>query len=210
MKRIRIAIGLSAAAVAIAAFLTMPAGTAMMKEVQTWFAPEKKAEVRVEGQTEQTDQQLHQSTPAPSDAGSAGEEAQYVIYYDRDRYKLVAGEDKDVITTKEPLPDRYPDVYATIEQLPGVAPADAIAQARERLAAAFAEVRATEQVSEPVAGYRVRAIDGQEWNSEIEVVYATDNGKGGSFVLTLRYFLEAAEGHGARFEQMLQQFQVVQ
>lgn len=211
MKRIKITTAIAAALIAGAAFLSMPAGTAVMKEVQTWFEPEKKVEVELEGQKEQTDQKLHESAPSPSaDSGEAGgESARYVIYYDQERYKLVTQDGIDVITTKEPLPEKYPEVSMTIVQQAGAKPEELIRTEAEKLSGAYLEVREVEQVSQPVVGYRVRAVNGTEWDSKVAVVYVVDNGKGGSFVLTEKYFLEASEGHGARFEQMLKEFKVV-
>jgi len=214
MKRIRITTGVAAAAVAVAVFLSMPTGTALMKDIKTWFAPEKKVEISIEGQTEETNQKLHQGGQAQENpnggSGEAKKEAsEYVIYYDQERYKLVEGQNKDIITTKEPLPDRYPDVSLTIAQYPEASPADMFAELEQQVQNNYADVKPAEQVAAPVSGYRIHALNGQEWNSEVTTVYVVSNGKQGSFVLTEKYFLEAAEGHGARFEQMLKEFRVL-
>lgn len=198
MKMIKLTTGIAAAAIAVGIFLSLPVGTAFMKEVQTWFAPEKKVEVEVEGQKEETQQELH-----------LDEESKYALYYDVERYKLIEEGDKAIITTKEPLPEQYPEVSLTIEQFPGGAPAAQIELAKEALAGQYAEIRDIDQVTEPVAGYRVSAIDGNQWDSNVVYIYAIDNGKGGSFVFTMKYFLEAAEGHGSRFSQMLKEFTVL-
>ncbi|MCA0753977.1 hypothetical protein KP806_02900 [Paenibacillus sp. N4] len=199
MRKIKITTGVAAAAVAAAVFFTLPAGTAFMEDVKSWFVPEKKVEVEVEGHKEQTDQELHLD-----EAGS------YAIYYDKERYKLVQQDGKDVITTKEPLPEGYPEVSLTIEQYRDEEPAGLAEKAAEALAERYAKVRGITQVNEPVAGYRISAINGNDARSEVEVVYVTDNGGKGSYMLTLKYFLEAAEGHGARFEQMLKEFRVLE
>jgi RNA polymerase sigma factor (sigma-70 family) len=49
-----------------------------------------------------------------------------------------------------------------------------------------------------------------ECNRLMKVVkyYLIDNGQGGTFVIEQHYFVEASEGHGARFDNMLKQFQV--
>ncbi|RXZ77797.1 hypothetical protein EBB07_27385 [Paenibacillaceae bacterium] len=198
-KKIKLAMGIGAAAIAIGVFFSLPVGTAFMKDIQSWFAPEKKVEVEVEGNKEETQQELHHN-----------ETSEYVIYYDVDRYKLVQEEGKDIITTKDPLPDQYPDVSLVIEQNENTKPDELIKEVSQLLAGSYAQVRDAEVVTEPVSGYRISAIDGQEWDSKVTAVYVIDNHKEGSFVLTLNYFLEAAEGHGARFEQMLKQFQIVE
>jgi hypothetical protein len=198
MAGIRVTTGVAAAAAAIALFLAMPAGTAFMKDVKSWFAPEKKVEVQIEGQKETTNQKLR-----------LNEAAKYAIYYDQERYKLVQEDGKDVITPKNPLPDRYPEVSLTIEQNKDVPPAELARQVKQKLAGQYASVRDIEQVTEPVAGYRIYASDGTNWDSKVCVAYVTSNGKQGSFVLTEKYFMEASEGHGARFNQMLKQFKVL-
>lgn len=199
MRTVRITATVAAAALlAIGVFLAMPAGTAFMKDAKNWFAPQKKVEVEVEGEKEQTDQQLHQN-----------EESRYVIYYDKERYKLVQQDGKDVVTTKEPLPAQYPEVSLTIEQNKDVSPEQLIKRLSESLAGQYAQVGEVEKVTEPFEGYRVRASDGKKWDSKVVVVYTTANGKQGSFALTEKYFLEASEGHGARFDQMLKQFRVL-
>lgn len=214
MRMIKITTGLAAAFAAVAVYLSMPAGTVFMEDLQNWFAPEKKVEVNIEGEKEQTQQILHKGgNPSGSTEPDSGEtkpeSSRYVIYYDQERYKLVQQEGKDVITTKEPLPDRYPEVSFTIEQDPDTKPADLIADLEKEIKGKYAKTDAVEQVTQPVAGYRLHALNGQEWDSEVTTVYVVDNGKQGSFVLTMKYFLEAAEGHGARFEQMLKEFKVL-
>ncbi len=199
MRKLKITMGVAVAVMAFGVFLAMPAGTAFMNEVKEWFAPEKKVEVEVEGQKEETDQKLHQN-----------EESKYVIYYDQERYKLVQEEGKDVITTKEPLPEQYPEVSMTIEQYKNEKPEELIERLSGGLSGKYGDVREVERVTEPVQGYMVRALAGKEWNSEVVVIYVVDNRKQGSFAITEKYFLEAAEGHGARFHQMLKEFKVLE
>lgn len=50
-------------------------------------------------------------------------------------------------------------------------------------------------MEEPVNGFLLHGI--------------ADGGQDGSFTLTERYFLEAAEGHGARFYSMAEEFMAV-
>lgn len=39
--------------------------------------------------------------------------------------------------------------------------------------------------------------------------YEFVQGEEGSFIITQRYFLEASEGHGVRFDEMLKQFKIL-
>lgn len=60
------------------------------------------------------------------------------------------------------------------------------------------------------AGRRsISARGGNDWNSPVRDVWLVEDGLGGVFTLTADYFLEAAEGHGIRFADMVSTFQVV-
>lgn len=198
MKFVKITAGVAAVAVGVTVFLTLPAGTAMMKSIQNWFAPEKQIEIELEGDKEQTQGQVH-----------VDEESRYAIYYDKERYKLVQEEGKDVITTIDPLPEPFPQVSLTIEQDVSKKPEELAQEIAEQLASEYAEVREIEQVTSPVNGYSIHAIDGHDRLSKVITVYVTSNEQEGSFILTNNYFLEAAEGHGSRFRQTLEQFEVL-
>ncbi|MDQ6420730.1 hypothetical protein RB620_14965 [Paenibacillus sp. LHD-117] len=199
MRILKIWVGVAAAAVAITVFLSLPAGTAMMNSVKHWFEPEKKIEIDVEGQKEETNGQVH-----------VDETSDYAIYYDKDRYKLIEGESKDVITTIDPIPEPYPQVSLTIEQNVDVLPEQLAAELAEQLKGQYARVDAVERVTAPVDGYLIHAIDGSDRLSKVTNVYVVSNKKQGSFILSSAYFLEAAEGHGSRFYHTLEQFEVLE
>lgn len=59
------------------------------------------------------------------------------------------------------------------------------------------------------AGYHFSASTGEDWDSPREQVYFTNDGQDGAFKISVRYFLEATEGHGVRFIQMLHTFEVI-
>ena len=63
-------------------------------------------------------------------------------------------------------------------------------------------------VDRPLA-FTFSASGGNSWNSPCEVHYFVDNGEQGTFHIVARYYLEAAEGHGARFSSMIQTFEVI-
>lgn len=198
MRALKIWTAVAAAAVAATVFLSLPAGTAMMSSVKNWFEPEKKIEIEVEGQKEETNGQVH-----------VDDTSDYAIYYDKDRYMLVEGDGKDIITTIDPLSELYPEVSLTIEQKTDILPEELAKQIAGQLKGEYARVDAVERVTAPVDGYLVHAIDGSDRLSKVTNVYVVSNKKQGSFVLSGRYFLEAAEGHGARFYHTLEQFEVL-
>ncbi|MFD1864476.1 hypothetical protein [Planococcus chinensis] len=177
-------------------------GLALIDRIKELFEPEKQAVQSIEGTDEKNEVQLNE-----------GKNAEYVIYIDEERYKMIkgAGDEPDVITTKEPLPEKFPEVSMTIEQVPDTAPDVLVGRIEEELKAEFPDLREVEQVEEPVAGYQLHGIanGGQAWDDPVVHAYVIRNGNGGSYVITERYFLEAAEGHGARFYAMLQEFHIV-
>lgn len=59
-----------------------------------------------------------------------------------------------------------------------------------------------------VNGLYMYASTGIEWNSEVTEVHLVDNQKGGVFIITVYYFMDATEGHGERVSAMIRTFEV--
>lgn len=160
--------------------------------------PNKEITQSIEGEDEQTEVTKNEGT-----------NVDYIIYVDEERYKMTKGEEKDIITTIEPLPERYPPVSLEIIQIEDKAPEEVLENLKESLQQDFAELRDVEEVTEPVEGYLLHGIDGNEATSKVVHAYIISNGENGSFILQENYFLEAAEGHGARFYHMLESFEIL-
>jgi predicted small secreted protein len=188
-----------AAGVLIAFSLQTDTGTAFMKSIKEMFVPEKDVIQSIEGHDEKTNVQLNE-----------GKDSDYVLYVDETRYKMVQGDDSDLITPKDPLPEKYPDVSMEIKQVPDVKPEVLVKEYEAALKKEFPELRAIEEVTEPVDGFLLHGINGNQADSVVVHAYVISNGKEGSFVITEHYFLEAAEGHGARFHRMLETFEIVE
>ncbi|MFJ7825744.1 hypothetical protein [Psychrobacillus sp. NPDC096623] len=174
-------------------------GSAFIKQIKDLFVLEKEITQSIEGNEEETNVNLQE-----------GKDSEYIIYIDEERYKLLNGVESDIITTKEPLEERYPEVSMEIKQFKNVTPEDMVSTLETELASEYTKVTATETVTEPVNGYKLHGISGSEWDSPVTNVYVVDNLNGGSFVITEKYFLEAAEGHGARFYAMLKEFEIIE
>jgi|GEM_PF-353524 len=183
-----------AAASVVGMMVTTNTGQAFVNQIKQYFVPEKKVIEEYEGMPEEKDIVLQDTKSG------------YVIYIDEDRYKLVQEESQDVISPKVPLEERYPEVSMSIKQVVGMSPEQVIAEQQQLLAEKYAKVEVPVQVTEPLEATLISATDGQNWDSPVAKVYVLSNGHGGSFVITEKYFLEAAEGHGARFYYMLEQF----
>lgn len=197
-RTISLVIAVAAALLIVFSLQTSP-GMAFIKNIQDMFVSEKEITQSIEGQEENTEVHLNE-----------GQDAEYVIYIDETRYKMIRGENTDVITTIDPLPEKYPEVVMEIKQITNEKPEDLVKQVEAELTKDFPELRKIETVTEPVEGFLLHGAAGSEWDSKIVHAYVISNGNEGSFVITENYFLEAAEGHGARFHHMLESFEIVE
>ncbi|MFJ7934040.1 hypothetical protein [Sporosarcina sp. NPDC096371] len=189
----------AAATLAIVFSLTPDTGGAFMKGIKYLFAPEKEILQSIEGQNEKTDVHLNE-----------GKNSDYVIYLDETRYKMIHGEDSDMITTIEPLPEKYPEVTMEIKQIADEKPEDVVRKIEAELKQEFPALRAIETVTKPVEGFWLHGTAGNDATSKVVTAYIISNDKEGSFIIIENYFLEAAEGHGARFHHMLESFDIVE
>lgn len=98
--------------------------------------------------------------------------------------------------------DNLPLCEIEILYLPNILPIEAAKAARPENASMIQECQQPE-------GVFFTYSEGLEFDALQEDVYFTSDGNSGTFQLTLRYFLEAAEGHGVRMRAMLQTFAVI-
>ncbi|WNF36860.1 hypothetical protein RJD24_21100 [Bacillaceae bacterium IKA-2] len=191
--------GTIAAAVLLGIFTTSTdTGQAVVSNIKEYFAPEKQVVEEIEGMPEEKEVVLKESKSG------------YIIYIDEERYKLIEEDGIDKIVTKEPLGEIYPEVAMEISQVEDKTPEQLATSIQQELENSFETVREITTVTEPVEGLLISAIDGLEWDSRVTRVYIISNEKEGSFVIQKKYFLEAEEGHGARFHHMLKEFKIVE
>ncbi len=192
-----LSIGVAAAAmVFVLSTFTQP-GQAALEKIKKYFEPEKIVRYEVEGENENIDSRLQQ--------GALG----YVMYYDQDRYKVVEDGQVDRYVMKE-ASEGIPEVYMEVSQDIERTPEELAAMLQAELKADFSKVDAPKEVTDPLEALYIHAIDkGAKWDDPVVNYYLVDNTKGGSFVIKTKYFLEAAEGHGARFHSMLKEFKIV-
>ncbi|KAA0955905.1 hypothetical protein FQ087_15110 [Sporosarcina sp. ANT_H38] len=189
----------TAAALLIAFSLQTDTGMAFMKGIKDLFVPTKEVIQSIEGTDEATSVNLNE-----------GANSEYIIYVDETRYKMINGEKADVITTIEPLPEKYPKVTMEVRQVADQIPEDLVKKIEAELKRDFPELEAVKTVTEPVEGYLLHGLNGSDWDAKVVHAYVISNGKDGSYIITENYFLEAAEGHGARFHHMLESFEIVE
>ena len=138
---------------------------------------------------------------------TASEPSGFILYVDEETYRQVT---KDGVYTIEPLVDtgNLPACSLEISHQADITLPDAALLAAETLAETYTAVSETQETS---AENRllVTASNGITWDAEQADVYLVDDRQGSVFILVSRYFLEAIEGHGARFADMIGTFEVV-
>ncbi|MFC4023429.1 hypothetical protein ACFOUV_06270 [Oceanobacillus longus] len=199
-----------AAIIAILVFgMNTEPGQAMFHGLKDMFIEEKQEEIELEGEKEDTNVQLE-----------TNEELRYVIYIDEDRYKMIEGETSDRIETLDPLPEQFPEVYMEITRVEDATTEEVVEAIKQEINNdKDMEFRREESVTEPIEAEMIQGMGleytnefgktGHQWDTPIHRYYVTDEDEGQVFVIKQVYFLEAAEGHGARFHYMLESFQVV-
>lgn len=113
-----------------------------------------------------------------------------------------------LLAERETLYEALPVCELEIRRLPCVQPGEAAQESREEAVTAWDSVTDVMDSVEPV-GWMFRMADGADWDAHREQRWFVGDGQGGTFQLSVRYFQEAEEGHGARLLQMLSTFEVL-
>lgn len=123
--------------------------------------------------------------------------------------------DEDVESKIDEILAQQKEFYASLPvceieiiHLPDMQPTDAAQSTRNEAVGEWESV--TEVMdSELPSGYYFTASTGENWDSPREQVYFISDRQNGTFKISVRYFLEATEGHGTRFLQILHTFEVI-
>lgn len=182
--------------IAISSALNTKVGYALITQIKDYFVPEKVVEQVIEGYIEEN-----------TLTSNILESNNYVIYIDEERYELVQGEDSDMIKPKG-WDDSLPEVSMEIRQVVDKKPEEVIAEIYDSIDGNF-DMSDPEKISEPTDGFRIYSRNVDSWDSPVIVVYVTSNKVHGSYVIIQKYFLEATEGHGTRFDNLLKEFYVI-
>lgn len=186
-----------AAALLVTFFTATAPGQAAIAKIMDFFAPEKIIREEIEGTPEENKGILQNTGKG------------YIIYFDEERYTMDKQEDKDRISPKIKA-ENAPEVYMEISQIKDKTPDELAREIEDQLKGEFTKVDNMGEVSEPLEAIYLHAIDGgSKWNDKVVNYYLVDNTEGGTFVIKQQYFLEASEGHGARFYHMLKEFVIV-
>lgn len=188
---------------------TEPAETQDPNETQKEPKPSRPAEttiiIELEGMEEEINSILYMS-------GSG-----YSMYYDYERYQVIqtSGRLDGSVNVDEYLPkspaEELPDVYMQAGHYEDLTPEETLAKLEVLLQAQYSDVAAGDTVKvgvDELEGLVLRASNGSKWDSEIAKVTVVSDEADGSYFFISGYFMEAAEGYGSRFTQMLDSFRV--
>lgn len=197
-RRLIVQIGASAAAIIlfVSAVATEP-GQAALRRVKEYLDPEKTITEELEGQQEDADVTLKESKLG------------YSIYFDEERYTLekVDGADRIVPILGENA-SYLPEVFMEIKHIKDGDRDSLALEIEERLREEFKEVELVGEVESPIVGISMFAYDGHNWDSTSVKYYIVDDNHGGVFIIYQKLFIEASEGHGVRFDNMLKEFRI--
>jgi hypothetical protein len=188
--------GSIAAAMAIVIASNTQYGHAAADKIKQLFAPNKIVKLQIEGTNEKQNVSLKEGS------------AKYIIYIDEERYTMVSKDGKDKITPKIKAKN-YPEVFMEIHQIKGKTPKALASEIEKELKTKYKNVDNKGAVKEPLKAIFLNARSGSKSKDTVVNYYLVDNTKGGTFVIKQQYFVEASEGHGARFYGMLKEFKIV-
>ncbi len=173
--------------------------------VESLFPP-KDVVVYIEGETEvmtHIPAVQEASTQENGNLSSPG----FVIYYDSELYTMI--KENDVTYIRYLSDDNLPVREMEIKYIPDVKTEEFAVTVKNEMSSEWA------RVSEIYDLYGTEAVcfdfsAGDDWDSVCGKISFFSDGKNGAFQITARYFGEAQEGHGVRFAQMLQTFEVIE
>lgn len=182
----------------------------VMQSLKETFVEKKPEVINIEGQDEEINTALEEN-----------DALNYVIYIDEDRYQMVEEDGVDRIIMLEEIEGDFPEVAMEISRVDNTTTEEIAETIRETiLAEDNMGIRREEQVTEPIDALMIQGMgldsSGEsdafesEWNTPIHRYYITETQDNQVFVIKQIYFLEAAEGHGARFHYMLESFEIVE
>ena len=133
----------------------------------------------------------------------------FLIYVNEELFSIREEDGLYSIRSKSSLPDDFPKCCLDIPHLSGTSRADAKAAAEKALTEQYSDITSEEPAAALPGSLYLRAGEGTDWDSEQAELWFVGDGQGGTFVLTARYFLEAEEGMGMGFRDMVSSFRVV-
>lgn len=129
----------------------------------------------------------------------------FLIYVNKEQFEIHEENGIYSIRSKDPLPDSFPECGLDILHIPRISTEEAREEAEKVLVDRYAEIIPGDGT--PISS--LRASSGTDWDSEQAELWFENDGQGGTFVLIAHYFLEAEEGMGRLFQDMVSSFRMV-
>lgn len=191
--------GIAAGAIMVFILGISKPGMEAIAKVKEVFVPQKKVLQQIEGEKEQHEVNLKKNTKG------------YIIYMDDSYFTIEHLNGSDKITPKNKLNDsNFPELYMEIKEVSNKKPSDLFYTIEKQLKSQYKYVNSTGKVVQPLEALRISATSDKKSNSKEVVNYIVDNKKGGSFLITQQLFIEAEEGMGVRFNNILKEFKLTE
>lgn len=142
-------------------------------------------------------------------APQSQESVNFLIYVNEKQFYICENHGLYSIRSLNPLPEDFPVCGLDILHLSETSPMEARMAAAESLETYYADIFQEDEYTVLPGSLYLRASAGTDWDSEQAELWFVDDGQDGAFVLTARYFLEAEEGMGLRFRDMVSGFRAV-
>lgn len=152
---------------------------------------------------EKTQEQNQYADPTEETTEEAQTEPSFTMEFETDTYQMTQEDD---VYYLRPILDVSPVCEMEIRELANREPMELAEEAREKIVGDWETVSYIWQGMEDSWTY-FSAQDGTAWNSPVEYHYFRKNGEQGTYHIIIRYFLEAAEGHGMHFQRILKTFE---
>ena len=156
--------------------------------------PEKTTTLIIEGMEEEIVLQLQVSSLYP-----------YALYLDEERYRMEEKEDKDYILLQT---EGDLEVFMSIWHRENVEVSGLLAEIETELKEVYTDVDVHGRVESPLPAQYLYAASGDAWDDTVERYYLVEDFEGGVFVIRQKMFKEAVEGHGVRFDGILEEFYI--
>lgn len=175
-------------------------GKDLAKYVKSLLAPQKLEQYELEGMKEYVETELNES------------EIGYILYFDKEIYELTTENDTDIIKPKNSNNNDVPEVYLKIYQVENSKPIDVAKNFIARSKEIYDNVSEVQNIDNPINCLYYSAnnfkFKKMEWSDSCLEYYFVDNTRNGTFIIEKNVFLEATEGHGARFNEIIKGFKI--
>lgn len=157
---------------------------------------EKTTTIMMEGMEESISLSLQVSSQFP-----------YAIYLDGERYRLDVEGGRDIILPRDEVAD-LPEVLMSIQHKQDVSISQFASELADQLGAEYDHVNEEGWVYNPVQAVHIYAVNNGAHDDTVERYYLVEDFADGIFVIRQQLFVEALEGHGNRFDRMLEEFYI--